>query len=169
MTGSSPGCKGFQALNPSACARESASAKRGTSLATNGAPVSHLLEHLDWDLVPTRIYGIILVGDAIVFPDANVHTFVHFLERGAHPEQVRRVKTSHNREHIRTTLAAVEQSSGVRAVLATVSEDGNVRALIRRDGSKRISPFILILDPDPGSDSLFYTSPTRDRERSKSL
>src|SRR5690606_33527595 len=119
---------------------------------TNGAPVSQLLEHLEWDLVPTRIHGIILVGDAIVFPDANVHTFIHFIERGCHSDQERRVNTSHNRAYVRTTLTEVERSSGVRAVLARVSEDGNVRTLIRRDGSKRISPFILILDADPGRD-----------------
>ena len=115
---------------------------------TNGATVSTLLNHVRWSEIPERIVGIILVGDAVAFPHDNIHSFRFIVPRGAAPDTQGVFVSSNPTDLGRLVMQRFETSSGVRPTLLRATTDGQARELLRRDGSRRILPFNLLMDKD---------------------
>lgn len=125
---------------------------------TNGAPLRTILTRLRWSDTPENIAGLVLVGDALAFPSANIHSFTFIAERGADSEIVAQVASTNTTDLGRLVLERFEASSGVRPTL--LRDNQLHRDLLRRDGTRRILPFSLLLDKDPPN-SLGKGLPTR--------
>lgn len=116
---------------------------------TNGAPISSVLAHLRWEDLPERLVGLIFLGGAVAFPDANIHSYRHILPRGADPTLSPLTFSPSKYDLGRLVFERFQASSGVRATLLAGGELGEQTELLRRDGRRRILPFNLLLDRDP--------------------
>ena len=117
---------------------------------TNGAPLSSIVEAIDWDAQPANLAGLIVLGDAVVFPHRNIDVFVVPLPRGISVPHGFAVDSAVNDNFAELVLSRVDASAGVRATLLH-GEVGPGRSmeLLRRDGHRRILPFNLVLSVDP--------------------
>lgn len=114
---------------------------------SNGAPVKDLASTLRWDRIPAHVAGVVLVGCGIAFPHRNIDCYVIPLARD-HPSDAEVVVSSREEDMddvARLVIERFERSSGVRATLLY----GAHKEILRRDGSRRILPFNLLLDADP--------------------
>jgi hypothetical protein len=115
---------------------------------SNGAPLASVAAGIDWSQIPEHVSGLLMFGQAVAFPDRQIHVFASRIERGGSGSSSGRVDSLEGEamQHVaELVLARFERSSGVRATLLRV---GN-RDLVRRDGSRRILPFNLLMDVDP--------------------
>jgi hypothetical protein len=115
---------------------------------SNGAPLADATSSIDWAMIPAHVAGVIFVGQGVAFPDRQIHVFITPVPRGLQSKAeiaVDSLEGERIEELAQLVLARFERSSGVRATLLRV---GN-RDLIKRDGSRRIDPFNLLMDADP--------------------
>lgn len=119
---------------------------------TNGAPMRDIARHIRWSEIPAHVAGLILVGTGTVFPDRTLHGYQLAIPRDAGSEErdfESRDENPAGAELGRTVFDVFERSSGVRATLLRVkSPGGGRRTLVVRNGSRRLSPFNLMLDGD---------------------
>lgn len=113
---------------------------------TNGAPSGSLLRTIQPGDLPPGLAGIILLGDAVAFPCPSMHSFVFISPAGAESTILR---SGVDDKFAGRVLQRFEASSGVRADLLSTTDGQIRRNLIRRDGSRRILPFNLLMDSDP--------------------
>lgn len=114
---------------------------------SNGAPVNEVAAMLRWTDIPDHVAGVVLIGCGVAFPHRNIDCYVVPIERD-HPPDAERVVASQEDDMddvARLVIERFERSSGVRATLLY----GAQRLILRRDGSRRILPFNLLLDADP--------------------
>lgn len=119
---------------------------------TNGAPMHDIARHIRWGEIPAHVAGLILVGTGAVFPDRTLHGYQLAIPReaeGEHRDFESRDEDPAGAELGRLVLDVFERASGVRATLLRVKSPGGARrTLVLRDGSRRLSPFNLMLDRD---------------------
>jgi hypothetical protein len=116
---------------------------------TNSAPIDLVLSHLRWGEIHDGIEGIIFVGDAVAFPHANIHSYSLISPNGAEPEGESIVRSTASDTRAMAVLERFERSTGVRATLLSARTERGQIELLRRDGTRRILPFNLLLDEDP--------------------
>jgi hypothetical protein len=117
---------------------------------TNGAPVDSVLQTLDWATLPEQVAGLMFIGDAVVFPDPDIHVFVLASRRGVAHDDPRAIESTLDDDYAATLLERVESTAGVRATLLRGRVGpGRSRELLRRDGQQRILPFNLVMSGDP--------------------
>lgn len=120
---------------------------------SNGAPFETVARSIPWEGIPEHVLGIILVGGGVSWPDARVHFFATALGRNAPAEADHQLDSVEPEPEMKElaglVLGVFERSSGVRPTLLAAGDE----ILIRRDGSRRILPFNLLMDSDrPGFD-----------------
>ena len=115
---------------------------------TNGTPISSLISELRWEEFPQGLAGIILLGDAVAFPHANIHSYIFIIPRGAVLGGQKIVSSEVSENLARLVAERFENSSGVRPTLLSATENRRRVELLRRDGSRRIMPFNLLMDKD---------------------
>jgi hypothetical protein len=115
---------------------------------SNGAPFETVARSIPWEGIPEHVLGIILVGGGVSWPDARVHFFVTALGRDAPAEADLELDSVEPEPEMKElaglVLGVFERSSGVRPTLLAAGDE----ILIRRDGSRRILPFNLLMDSD---------------------
>lgn len=116
---------------------------------TNGESVSAIADQIDWDSIPPHVAGIMFVGAVVAFPHRNIDVYVIALPRGFRSDGERSVQSTLDNALAEKILDRTEASSGVRASLLRGKTRGKRRQLLRRDGTERIPPFILLVDRDP--------------------
>lgn len=127
---------------------------------SNGAPFDVVARSIPWSEIPGHVNGVILVGCGVAFPHSQIHCFSTAMGRD---QPLDADIALHSTEAEQQGLAELilerfERSSGVRPTLLGVRN----RTLIRRDGSRRILPFNLLMDVDaPGFDRLAEDVPWR--------
>jgi hypothetical protein len=93
------------------------------------------------------VLGIVVVGAAVFVPDPRIHYFAARLPRiELDAEDELRVHSLEADATAVPVLRAFEESVGVRAVL--LLEPGGEAPILRRDGSRRIFPFNLLIGHD---------------------
>lgn len=116
---------------------------------SNGAPVDAVAAALDWDTLPAKVQGLVFVGSAIAFPYPDIHNYVVLVPRGFEVGNEVELESSVDERLAASVLDRVERSAGVRACLLRGVTAGKGRQLLRRDGSRHILPYILLMDADP--------------------
>jgi hypothetical protein len=114
---------------------------------SNGAPIAAMQAAIDWSEIPPRVVGLMLVGQGVAFPHAQVHAFSTTIPRDgtSHLAGLRVTSQEPDQEDLAALILRLfERSAGVRATLIRVGS----RDLIVRDGSRRVLPFNLLMDPD---------------------
>lgn len=118
---------------------------------SNGAPLRDAASAIDWSAIPPHVAGVLFIGQGIAFPHCEIHCFAVGIPR-EHDASTAVVVQSLEGEAMQQVaefvVARFERSAGVRATLLRVGR----RDLILRDGSRRILPFNLLMDPDPDFD-----------------
>lgn len=115
---------------------------------TNGASIRSAFDALDWTTMPEHVAGVMFVGDAVVFPDPDIHVFVIAHPRGASDQMA--MTSTLDDDYASLMLERVDATAGVRATLARGQVGpGRSRELLRRFGTPRILPFNLVLSGDP--------------------
>lgn len=120
---------------------------------SNGAPLTDAALAIDWSTMPSHVAGVLFVGQGVAFPHREVHCFATRIEREHDSNSkvaVESVEGEVMQQVAELVLARFERSAGVRATLLRVGK----RDLIKRDGSRRILPFNLLMDPDPEFDGV---------------
>jgi len=114
---------------------------------SNGAPIALLADTIRWGEIPEHVTGLIVVGCGVAFPDRQIHCFTTVIDRESARSEARKVDTLQEEYEglAGLILDRFERSSGVRPVELY----GGQRLILRRDGSRRIIPFNLLLDADP--------------------
>ena len=114
---------------------------------SNGAPMKDAADAIDWNEIPGHVKGVLFVGQAVAFPHRNIHCYATRVEReGSGGDiKVNSVEGPEMEEVAGLVLGSFERSSGVRATLLRVGQ----RTLIKRDSRQRLSPFNLLMSPDP--------------------
>ncbi len=115
---------------------------------SNGAPIVEVLESLVWEDLPEHVVGLVFVGSAVAFPHAEIHNFANYAPRGldlAEPPFVESTLDEHFATLVRKRF---EHSSGLRL---TLLRGPAAHDLLRRDGTRRIVPYNLLMDDDPPS------------------
>lgn len=120
---------------------------------SNGAPLNVVADFVPWDELPERVAGVMFMGSGVDFPMPMIHNFVHVLGRGADDSGTLLVSSklgdlvgSKPADDVAAkVLRRFEHSSGVRPTVLRA----HGRELVRRDGSRRILPYNLLLDTDP--------------------
>jgi hypothetical protein len=135
---------------------------------TNGAPMGMVIDAIEWSDLPSRVLGLIFVGDAMVFPDANIHSFVHIVPRSVRDRSSKALQTKHDTQVVACVLDRLERASGVRATRLSVNTAQGVRILVNRDGTRRISPFFMLLDRDPPQGALIHATTVRQEHYARS-
>jgi hypothetical protein len=116
---------------------------------TNGAPLRSVVAAIPWAELPIHVAGVIFVGDALVFPDPQIHVFHFALPRGLEPDDDLAIDSELDDEFAMLVLERLQRSSGVRPTLLRGANHGRARRLLRRDGTERILPYNLLMDADP--------------------
>jgi hypothetical protein len=117
---------------------------------TNAASRETICEHLNWKLIPENILGILLVGDCVAFPHPRIHSYILMIPRDSQSSSGNLVRSSVSEEDASFVIKRFERSSGLRPVLLTATTSEGTIELLRRDGSRRILPFNLLMSEDPG-------------------
>jgi len=114
---------------------------------SNGAPLESVHRTLRSPEIPEHVAGIALVGCGVVFPHPEIHCFTSWLHRNATEDDNVVVASANAGQNdlAELVLKRFERSSGVRATLLSFGKD----VALLRDGSQRLLPFNLLLDPDP--------------------
>jgi hypothetical protein len=110
---------------------------------SNGASLLELRDILSEIRLPDHVLGLMVIGAAVIVPDARIHYFHSLLPRPDLDD--RDVLPVHSLEDDPTAasiLAAFEPSVGLRPTLL-LSPDGV--PIVSRDGSRRIFPFNLLV------------------------
>jgi hypothetical protein len=113
---------------------------------SNGASLLELRDLLSEIRLPDHVLGLMVVGAAVIVPDARIHYFHSLLPRPDLDD--RDVLPVHSLEDDPTAasiLATFEHSVGLRPTLL-LSPDGV--PIVSRDGSRRIFPFNLMIEAD---------------------
>jgi len=118
---------------------------------TNGAPLGTIVDCIGTDLVDANLSGIILLGDAIAFPDPVLHSFFTAWSSDSTLDRSEPISVASevNSAYAIDVIGRFERSSGVRATLLCANDGNTRRVLLRRDGSRRILPFNFLVDEDP--------------------
>ena len=124
---------------------------------TNGAPYEMVAANIPWAEIPNHVEGVFLVGCGVAFPHPQIHCFASPIPRGAPAIVDREIRSL---EPDQDELAAVvlerfERSSGVRPTLLQIGS----RTVLRRDGSRRVLPFNLLMDVDDESADRYSNNP----------
>jgi hypothetical protein len=119
---------------------------------TNGTDIDSLVDSIVWGELPPHIDGIIVVGDAVAFPQPTIHSFCFMIPRGSDPTGDGLVWSSVDADFAISVMRRFDRSSGVRPMLLVDQSDqpgsGGLE-LLRRDHERRILPFNFIIDADP--------------------
>jgi hypothetical protein len=119
---------------------------------TNGTDMASLADSIVWDELPAHLDGIIVVGDAVAFPQPTIHSFCFIIPRGSDPSGEELVMSSVSPDFARSVMRRFDDSSGVRPMLLVDQSDrarsGSLE-LLRRDHRARILPFNFVIDVDP--------------------
>jgi hypothetical protein len=113
---------------------------------TNGAPVALVRQALASLAVPDHIVGILLVG-SVGTPGRLDNYLVWFL--APFDEEGETEWQSDDVELAKTIFERVNESAGVRPTHMRVPWAGAMVDFLKRDGSRRIDPYNLVLSPDP--------------------
>jgi hypothetical protein len=113
----------------------------------NGAPMEGVQQLLDSLKAPPHIAGLMFIGQAVAVPWADISCFILGAPRGAVPGQ-REVHSAVDDALAERVLERFDSSSGVRPTLLR-SAGADAPQLMRRDGSRRLTPFNLLFDSDP--------------------
>lgn len=116
---------------------------------TNGESAPAIADQIDWSEIPEHIAGIMFVGAVVAFPHRNIDVFVQGLPRDVRSSDERVVESALDDHFAATVLNRVERSTAVRASMLRGRIRGKRRQILRRDGSERIPPFVLLIDRDP--------------------
>lgn len=135
---------------------------------SNGAPFAHIGQLLNEVDRPENVVGIALLGSAVAFPHPDIHHFIMFgLAREREEDDGKDVFYSEvapdageeavalysavSEEVGRAVFDRVDRSARVRAsvVRAGVLGERQPRDVLMRDGTQRILPYVLLIDPDP--------------------
>jgi hypothetical protein len=119
---------------------------------TNGSDIQTLTESIRWDELPRHLEGLIIVGDAVAFPQPTIHSFCFILPRVNQKTGDELILSSVDPDFAEKVMQRYERSSGVRMILLADRRDrGNAEGveLLRRDHSRGILPFNFLLDVDP--------------------
>jgi hypothetical protein len=112
---------------------------------SNGAPLDAVRSAISTLELPTHVAGILFAGSAVAFPHAEIHNFVSWGISDPEPSGERAIRSLVDDNLARLVLERVERSSGVRAsVVRTLIGSKHTDVLVR-DGSRRILPFILLI------------------------
>jgi hypothetical protein len=113
---------------------------------SNGAPARKVAAGIDWNKLPPYISTLLLLGCGVAFPDRTIHCYMLPVRRREHgvPDHVFSQNEGQD-DYAKLVLDRFERSSGIRPSLVY----GGNRVIIRRDGTRRILPFNLLLDADP--------------------
>ncbi len=117
---------------------------------------------------PENVLGVTLIGSAVAFPHPDIHQFIMWgIARESEdddredafysevsPESGEEAVALHSavsEEMGRAVFDRVDRSAGVRAsvVRAAVLREQRPREVLVRDGTQRILPDVLLIDPDP--------------------
>jgi hypothetical protein len=113
---------------------------------SNGAPIKDVLDAVDWSAIPAHVLGVFFVGSCVAFPHREIHIYASAMPRDASRDDQTSVNSIVNLDELaRLILERFERSSGVRPSLLQVGR----RTILKRDGTKRILPFNLLIDADP--------------------
>lgn len=116
---------------------------------TNGESAPAIADQIDWSEIPGHIAGIMFVGAVVAFPHHNIDVFVQGLPRDVRSSDERVVESALDDHFAATVLNRVERSTAVRVSMLRGKIRGKRRQILRRDGSERIPPFVLLIDRDP--------------------
>lgn len=116
---------------------------------SNGAPYEVVAANIPWTEIPSHVEGVFLVGCGVAFPHPQIHCFATPIPRGtpAIVELELRSLEPGQDELAAIVLERFERSSGVRPTLLQIGS----RTILRRDGSRRVLPFNLLMDDDDES------------------
>ena len=126
----------------------------------NGTNVTGLTDDVDWDALPGHLEGIILFGDAVAFPQPELHSFCFILPRGSGREGQMLFESSVDKEFAKRLFDRFDRSSGVRPMVLVdqaTRVGGLALQLLRRDFRNRIVPFNFLVDADPENIANIYS------------
>jgi hypothetical protein len=117
---------------------------------SNGAPFHLVSEALKNIEAPANLVGVAFIGTAVAFPHDAVHHFVMWAAY-PQPDEGEMIFDSADQELGQLVFDRVDRSAGVRASVVRISAFGERRPrdVLMRDGSQRILPYVLLIDPDP--------------------
>jgi hypothetical protein len=116
---------------------------------------------------PENVLGVTLIGSTVAFPHPDIHHFLmwgivresedeqqdtFYSEISPEPSEPQLSLSSAVSEEVgRAVFDRVDRSAGVRAsvVRASVLGEKQPRNVLMRDGTQRILPYVLLIDPDP--------------------
>lgn len=135
---------------------------------SNGAPFGPIGQVLNEVDRPDNVVGIALLGSAVAFPYPDIHHFIMWgMARDADDDEPEdaffsEVAPGAGEEAValysvvsedvgRAVFDRVDRSAGVRAsvVRTSVFAERHPQDVLMRDGSQRILPYVLLIDPDP--------------------
>ena len=134
---------------------------------SNGASSDHLRLALGEVRLPPNVRGVTLIGSAVAFPHPDIHHFMIWAfatDDGGEREDawLSEVDPEAGEEAValysgvseqlgRAVLGRIERSAGVRASIVRIDVRGEAfpRTVLVRDGSRRVLPYVLLVDPDP--------------------
>jgi hypothetical protein len=132
---------------------------------SNGAPFEPVGRVLNEVTRPENVLGIVLIGSTVAFPHPDIHHFImwglarepqdegqdrFYSEISSEPSEPE-LYSAVSEEVGRAVFDRVDRSAGVRAsvVRASVVGENRPRNVLIRDGTQRILPCVLLIDPDP--------------------
>jgi hypothetical protein len=132
---------------------------------SNGAPFDPIGQVLNEVDRPENVLGVALIGSTVAFPHPDIHHFIMFgLVRESEGEgqdtfysevspepSAPELYSAVGEEVGRAVFHRVDRSAGVRPSVVRVSVFGEKRPrdVLMRDGTQRILPYVLLIDPDP--------------------
>jgi hypothetical protein len=135
---------------------------------SNGAPFEPIGQVLNEVTRPENVLGVALIGSTVAFPHPDTHHFIMWgIARESEDderedafyseispeagEKAVALYSAVSEEVGRAVFDRVDRSAGVRAsvVRASVLREQRPREVLLRDGTKRILPYILLIDRDP--------------------
>jgi hypothetical protein len=117
---------------------------------SNGAPFRLISEALNSVDRPSNLLGVVLIGSAVAFPYPDIHNFLMWGVVGADGEDIE-FRSELDDAVARTVFERIDASTGVRATIVRGSPGGGrqPQPVVLRDGSRRILPYVLLIDRDP--------------------